>query len=126
MTRQEFAETTKRWFDSAAVTRATKIVAIASLVAALTVGLKQAQLTSCLAHWNDVNISIQQSRSAAAESDRKALDDMVSAIANSRDLPPSQVKSAVDQALLTYLKRRAYADGERAGNPLPDPPSATC
>lgn len=126
MSRTELFDRTKIAFDSEMANRIFKIVAVLSLIAAGFIGIKQAELTSCLADWNDVNNRIQSGRSVAADSDRQALDDMVGAIANSRDLPAASVKANIDQALLTYLKRRAFNDGQRAGNPLPGPPSAIC
>lgn len=126
MTRQEAFERAVRWFDSPILTRVMQFVAIASLILAMFVGLRQFQLTNCLADWQDANVAIAQQRNAAAESDRKALDTLVSAIVNARSLPAAQARATVDNALDTYLRTRAYADGQRAASPLQSAPSVSC
>lgn len=112
------------WLDSPGVTRLLKVVAILSLLLAVGVGVQQARLTSCLAAYNEASNLSSRARTEAAEADRKAVDDMVKAIAEARRAPDPA--GAVDQALGGYLQARAFADGQRAGNPLPGPPSQTC
>lgn len=111
------------WLDSAAVTRVLKVIAILSLLASLFVGVRQYELTACLAAYNDANNKATAARSDAAASDRAALDSMVKAIADAYD---SGDRTATRKALNEYLVARARGDGQRQGNPLPAPPSQTC
>lgn len=108
------------WLDSPGATRVLKLVAIVSLLLGLAVGVQQAQLTACLAAYTEAANVSSKARTEAAEGDRKALDDMVKSIAGAKD------SATVKDALSTYLQARAFADGQRASNPLPGPPSQTC
>lgn len=120
------AERAKNWLDSESVTRLFKIVAIASLLASLFVGVKQYELTSCLATYNDASNANTQLRAAAAQEERENLDAMISTIAEAPTLPAAERPAAFQSALADYLQTRAYIDGKREVMPIPAPPSQTC
>lgn len=122
----EIAEKAKGWLESPAIYRVFQFVAVASLLIGLSVGIRQYNLTGCLAQYNDATNKATAARTEAAAADRKALDDMVQAIVDARALSPEQAQAAVNKALTGYLVARASADGQRKGNPLPGPPSQTC
>ncbi len=117
-------ERTRNWLESPVTNRVFQIIAVVSLLIGLSVGVRQYQLTSCLATYNETTSQSTLLRSAAAEADRKAVDDMVRAIAEARRAPDPA--AAVDKALSGYLQARAFTDGQREGKPLPAPPSQTC
>lgn len=114
------------WLDNPMVTRVFQAIAAVSLLIGLTVGVQQARFTACLANYNEASNAATKQRTAAAEADRKALDDMIQAIADARSLPPTEAGNAVSKALTGYLQARAFADGQRSGSPMPGPPSQTC
>jgi cell division protein FtsX len=116
----------KNWLDSESVTRLFKVIAIMSLMASLFVGVKQYQLTSCLATYNDAANANQQLRAQAAGEERDALDAMISAIAEVQTVPAASRQAAVAAAFQDYLQSRAYIDGKREVMPIPAPPSQTC
>jgi hypothetical protein len=122
----EVAERAKNWLDSENVTRLFKVIAILSLLASLFVGVKQYELTSCLAGYNDASNANSKARAAAAAEEREALDTMISAIAEAQSVPAMSRQTAVKQAFDQYLRSRAYIDGKREVLPLPEPPSQTC
>jgi hypothetical protein len=112
--------------DSRTVTRAIQLIAIVSLALALFVGVKQYRLADCLARYNDDQAASSGQRLIAAEQDRKALDEMIGAIAGARSVPPEQAQTQVNGALDTYLAARRGADEQRRRNPPPPPPSQRC
>ncbi len=115
------------WLDAPMVTRAIQLAAIVSLVLALFVGLRQYQLADCLATYNDDNAKSSGQRLAAAEQDRKALDDMIGAVAAARSATSqADAQRQVSEAFDTYLKQRAEANEQRRRNPPPPPPSERC
>ncbi|MER7280430.1 hypothetical protein ABT369_38935 [Dactylosporangium sp. NPDC000244] len=108
----------KRFLDSPAVTRVVQVVAVLSLLLAITVGVKQYSLASCLQDYQDANAQVNAERAAAAEQDRKAQDALFEAIAND---PQNAVV-----ALRAYNTARGEADRKRQQNPPPPPPSLKC
>lgn len=115
------------WLDSRAVTRVIQVVAIASLLLALFVGLRQYSLADCLSRYNDDNAKSSGQRLEAAEQDRKALDDMIGAVAAARSATsPADAQRQVKTAFDTYLQQRAEANEQRRRNPPPPPPSERC
>lgn len=120
------AERAKAMLDSAAVTRAFKVIAICSLLLALFTGVKQYRLATCLAEYSDATNANSRARATATAQDRKAVDDVILAIADARSKPPAEAKAAVDKAFADYKAARAFADGARSVSPIPDPPSAHC
>lgn len=121
-----FAAVARRWLDSPRTFRVFQLIAIASLMIGLTVGVKQYNLTSCLTAYNEATNKASARRAEAATSDREALDAMIKAIADARYLPPGEAGKAVSDALDAYLESRAAGDAQRKSNPLPGPPSQTC
>lgn len=115
-----------RWLDSKVATRMIQLVAIVSLLLALVVGLRQFALADCLSRNVSESSNASVERLKAAEQDRKALDDMVSAFAAARSSPPAQAQAQVNAALDTYLAARRSADEQRRRNPPPPPPSQAC
>ncbi len=116
----------RRWLESRWMNNTFRIVAILSLLVGLSVGKSQYDLTQCQLAYNDATNRATEQRAVAAAADRKALDDMIGAIANARFLPPGEAGPAVSKALDGYLAARAAADAQRTSNPLPAPPSQTC
>lgn len=114
---------TRNWLESPGINRVFQIIAVVSLLIGLSVGLKQYQLTACLAAYNEATSQSTQLRSVAAEADRQALDEMIRTISNAQQTGD---KAAIGSALTTYLTTRARSDGQREGKPLPAPPSQTC
>ncbi len=115
-----------RWLDSRAATRIIQLVAIASLILALFVGLRQYALADCLSTYSDDNARASAQRLLAAEQDRKALDEMISQVAGARSAPPAEAGRQVSDAFDKYLRQRAEADAQRKRNPPPPPPSERC
>lgn len=114
------------WLESPRTYRIFQMIAIASLALGLVVGVKQYDLTQCLANYNEATAQATQLRASASAADRQALDDMIDAIVKARALAPADAQKAVGEALAAYQTTRAYADGQRAAKPLPAPPSQTC
>ncbi len=115
-----------RWLDSRVATRLIQGVAIASLMLALVVGLRQFQLADCLSRNVSDSSNASAERLKAAEQDRKALDDMIGAIAGARSASPEQAQQQVNAALDTYIAARKSSDEQRRRNPPPPPPSQAC
>lgn len=113
----------RRWLDSDRVTQGIKVIAVLSLLISLTVGVRQFVLTNCLAAYNEAVSVSTNARTSAAEADRQALDDMIKRVATARH---SGDQKAIDEAFSQYLQARAFANGQRASNPLPAPPSQMC
>jgi hypothetical protein len=123
MTRDDVAGKARRWLgwlDTPTATRVLQVVAVISLGLGLVVGAQTAQLTRCQADYAEASNANSRERTAAAEADRKAIDDMVKAIAGAKAGPDIRV------ALENYLRTRAENDKKRAANPLPKPPSTEC
>ncbi len=116
----------RRLLESPAMNNVFRVVAIISLLIGLSVGARQYRLTSCLTAYNEASNRATEQRAEAAAADRKALDDMIGAIAGARFLPPGEAGPAVSKALDGYLAARAAADQQRKSNPLPAPPSERC
>jgi hypothetical protein len=116
----------RTFLDGAGVTRFIKVIAVLSLMAALFTGTRQYQLSDCLARYSEASNISQRARAEATEQDRKALDAMIAAVANARQLPAAQARAVVDAAFADYGKARAFADGSRSVSPIPEPPSAKC
>lgn len=114
------------WLDRRSTTRILQIVAIVSLIASLFVNVKQRELTSCLASYNDRASAATSARAAANETTNIAIDKVITSIANTSLLPVSQRQPAAAMAFQQYLKSRAAADEQRKLNPIPAPPSETC
>ncbi len=121
-----FATAARKVLDSPRTFRAFQVIAILSLVIGLSASVKQHQLTACLTAYNEATNRASAQRAEAAAGDRKALDDMIKAIADARYLPPAEAGKAVSGAMDGYLAARAAADARRQSNPLPGPPSQTC
>lgn len=119
----EVAAKAKKWLESPWMNTAFRVIAVVSLLLGFGVGIRQYELTECLAEYNEASNKATAARAEAAGSDRKALDDMVKAIADAYD---SGDRTATRKALNDYLVSRARGDGQRQGNPLPAPPSQTC
>lgn len=101
------------WVD--AIFRALIVVA---LVVGVWAALGQRQLTRCQAAYAEASNRSTAARAHAAEEDREALDELVSAVV--RD------PHAGLDALREYERVRAAADARRAANPVPPPPSNRC
>lgn len=122
----EVAVRTKAWLDSEGVTRLFKVVAMLSLLASLFVGVKQYELTSCLATYNDASNANSQARAQAAAEERSALDELISSIDEARSVPAANARTALDLAFREYAEQRARIEGKREVMPIPAPPSQTC
>lgn len=117
---------TLTWLDSRALTRAIQIVAVASLVLSLFVGVRQYTLANCLASYSDRASAATTQRADANASTTTAIDKMIRTIANAGQLPAAQQQHAVQMAFQDYLTSRGAADEQRKLNPIPAPPSETC
>lgn len=120
------AERAKSWLDSEGVTRLFKVIAIMSLLASLFVGVKQYELTACLAQYNEASNANQQLRAAAAAEEREALDGLISSIDDARSKSAADGRQALDRAFDDYRETRARIEGKREVAPIPGPPSQTC
>lgn len=108
----------KAGLESPAVTLAATLVALVALILSIGVGIKQYQLSNCLAKYNDAASRATQARLLAADEDRAAQDDMFRAVA-------ADPRSAI-RAIKAYNEARASADKQRSEHPYPAPPSETC
>lgn len=106
------------WLDSRAAIRIVQVMAAIALVLSAGVGVRQYQLTGCVARYNERSNESQRARAQAADADRKALDDMLQVVADN----PRQSIVAIKH----YNEIRAQADAQRSSNPIPPPPSETC
>lgn len=122
----EVAERAKTWLDSEKVTRIFQVIAVASLLISLGVGVKQYQLTACLAAYNDASNANQQLRAGAAGEERDALDQWIAAVDEARRLPTPSARTALDIAFDDYREERARIEGKREVMPIPAPPSQSC
>lgn len=120
------ARRARHWLDGEGVTRAIKIVAIISLLASLSVGVRQYELTACLAAYNDAANGVQQFRAGVASEERDALDRWILAVDEVRSLPPAVARAAFDKAFIDYRQARARIEAQRQTAPIPPPPSQTC
>lgn len=119
----------KQIMSSAVVDVTVKVAAVASLVLAIVVGVRQYELASCLADYNNAAAAATSARSAAADQDRQAEDAMWQAFADASDpkkVPPAQAQKYAMDAFNRFLASRRSAQDQRAHNPLPRPPSQTC
>jgi hypothetical protein len=120
------AERAKNWLDSEGVTRLFKLVAVASLLASLFVGVQQYELTACLAAYNEMSNANTQLRGQAAAEERAALDAWIAAVDDARRQPAGSARDALDRAFDSYREARARIEGKRSVAPIPGPPSQTC
>ncbi len=120
------ADSALGWLDSKVVTRIIQVAAIISLLLALFVGLRQFQLADCLSRNVSESANASAERLKAAEQDRKALDDMIQAIAGARSASPAEAQAQVNGALDNYIASRKASDEQRRRNPPPPPPSQAC
>lgn len=104
--------------DSRRAFRLVQLMAAVALGLSLWIGVQQYRMTRCQAAYNEASATSTRARSAAAESDRQALDDLMRTVAE-------QPRGAI-QAVREYNAVRRMTDGQRAANPLPPPPSETC
>ncbi len=116
----------RRLLESPWMNNVFRVVAIVSLLVGLSVGARQYRLTSSMTANNVATNQASAQRAEPAGADRKALDDMIKAIADARFLPPAEAGPAVSKAMDGYLAARAAADQQRQSNPLPAPPSERC
>lgn len=112
-----------RWLDSAAVTRSVQLIAIASLVLASVVGVRQYALASCLAEYADAHARANTARIEAAEQERAADSKLWAEIAEGmRTADGPRVRRAVEDRDAA----RVEGDRQRRENPPPAPPSQRC
>lgn len=122
----EVAERAKNWLDSPTMDRVFKVIALISLLAALFVGVRQYELTACLATYNEASNANTQLRAAAAAEEREALDQWISAVDEAVSLPSTQSRVALGAAFDEFREARARIEGKREVMPIPAPPSQTC
>lgn len=137
----------QRFLDSAAVTRAIQLVAVASLLLAVVVGFKQFSLASCISDYSNASAVSTAGRAAAAAEDRKADEadrqadakerlafrELVDALAV-QDQPRTQRAFAAlvvtyketDEARVKTALARKENDRKRAENPVPPAPELKC
>jgi hypothetical protein len=108
----------KTVLEGPTVTLATKVVAVVALILSIVVGVKQYQLSNCLARYSDQQAAAQNARIVAADEDRAAQDTLFRAIA-------ADPRHAIN-AVTVYNKARDSADEQRRQHPYPAPPSETC
>lgn len=106
------------WLDSRTAIRIVQVMAAIALIVSVGIAVQQYRLTGCVARYNERSNESQRARAEAADSDRKALDDMLQVVADD----PRQAIVAIRH----YNDVRARADAQRANNPIPAPPSETC
>src|SRR5688572_6430424 len=92
------AERAKHWLDNPAMDRVFKVIALVSLLAALFVGVKQYELTACLAAYNEAANENTQLRGRAAAEERDALDQLIASIDEARSVPAASARAALDIA----------------------------
>jgi len=107
-----------RALDSRPAFRLVQLFAVAALMLSVFIGVQQAQLTKCLAEYNEASNRSQAARYAAAEQDRQAQDELFRSIAE-------QPRAGI-AALREYNASRDEANATRRANPLPAPPSQRC
>lgn len=117
---------TLTWLDSRALTRAIQIVAVASLVLSLFVGVRQYTLANCLATYSDRASAATTQRADANAATTTAIDKFLRTLVNAQNLPQAQRQPAAEMAIQDYLTSRSAADEQRKLNPIPAPPSETC
>lgn len=111
------------FLDSPMVTRIVTAMVLVLTLSAIWLRAEQLDLTQCVAAYNDAANANSRARTAAAEYDRLALDEMIKGIAAARH---NKDQTAIDEALSQYLQKRAFANGQRESSPMPAPPSETC
>ncbi|MEV4767811.1 hypothetical protein [Micromonospora humida] len=107
-----------RALNSSAADIAVKVIAVLALALSVFIGVQQVRLTQCLAEYNEASNRSSAARTAAAEQDRAAQDELFRSIAE-------EPRSGIE-ALRAYNEQRAQADERRRLNPLPAPPSQRC
>jgi hypothetical protein len=128
--------------DAPTTTRIFKIVAIASLLLSLFVGLRQYQLADCLAQYNnDLNARtrVLTDTSAKERNAERRRDDALDTVFLDPSLQvPAPERTDEDAARVRKLfaeyldaardlaAERAAADASRRANPVPPPPSLAC
>ncbi len=118
------AETARKtWW---ALDVAVKVVAIVALLLSLFGLYRWNELGNCLASYNNQASASTGARIEAAERDRKALTDLVSAIANARGATREDAAARVNAAFDVYVRTLAESDRARKDNPPPAPPSQVC
>lgn len=137
----------RRFLDSAAVTRAIQVVAVASLLLALVIGFKQYSLASCISDYSNASATSTAARAAAAAEDRKAdeadrladaqdraaFKKLIDALAVQNQAATKQAFidlvatfKATDEARAATARSRTDNERKRAANPVPPPPSLRC
>jgi len=74
---------------------------------------------ACMADWQQQSAAAQITRASANEDVQKAMDRIVFAVV-------SQDRTAIQEALKSYVSLRAKQDAERKAHPYPDPPKEVC
>lgn len=137
----------KRFLDSHTVTRILQVAAAASLILAITIGVRQLSLANCLAHYSNSSAVATAARAEAASQDRKAdeadrqaderdraaFKTLIDALAAQDKLATKQAfvdlvatYKATDEARAATAKSRADNERKRAANPVPPSPELRC
>lgn len=126
MSPRQFADAAVDALDSSVTTRIMKVVALISLVLAATVGIRQYQLTDCLARYAEGSNRNTAARADVAESDREATRQIFTSFADAVSGDPTQAKLKIQVALARWQAQQEASDLRRSQNPIPGPPSAAC
>lgn len=126
MSPQQYADRAVSVLDAPGTTRAMKVVAVVSLVLSLFVGVRQYELTDCLARYAEASNRSTAARADVAESDRQATREIFTAFASAASATPAEAKLKIQVALARWQAQQEASDLRRQQNPLPGPPSAAC
>lgn len=96
------------------------VMSLAALGVAGYSSLRTRSYVECQADWSQAYATSAAQRAQAADTDRRAVDDMVAAVLSARTAAESRA------ALLAYQQARADADRRRAANPAPALPDEVC
>ncbi|BAL85454.1 hypothetical protein AMIS_2340 [Actinoplanes missouriensis 431] len=107
-----------RWLTSRPADIAWRLMAAVALLLSVMIGVRQVQMTSCQARYNESANSSTRARAEAAEADRQALDELLRVVADQPDAALSEIRR--------YNMARAQADEQRRLNPVPPSPQETC
>lgn len=106
---------TRHWLKTGAADNAIRVAVVLSIALSLFSNFYVNKLQTCQTNYSLTNAAALRARDVAAQTDRKAWDDMVGAVLSATTREESR------GALESYVATRARADALRAQNPLPVP-----
>lgn len=100
-----------RWADTAIAQRTTTVVALVTMVAAVTLGVRQSALQSCLAETQRADATRTKAIAVATDAERAAQRKLLAA------RTPTEGRALRADVIATY----DHTDAVRAANPAPAP-----